>query len=99
MKIIIYLNNSLYYISLNNIRQICFKKVQVTLWAKTCLHDILVITFLIVYLAKFPTLGLSFLLRFIWSVSYIMGILNVLANIHLSASTYHVCQFVSGLVY
>ena len=44
-------------------------------------------------------LGPSFLLWFLWSVSYIMGILNFLANIHLSVSIYYVCPFGSGLPY
>jgi hypothetical protein len=43
------------------------------------------------------TLGSSFLLRFIRFMSCIMGILNLLANIHLSMSTYHTCPFVFGL--
>jgi hypothetical protein len=41
----------------------------------------------------------SFLLHFIWSVSSIMGILNLWVNIHLSVNTYHVCPFGSGLPY
>jgi hypothetical protein len=32
----------------------------------------------------------SFLLSFMWSMSYIVGILHSLPNIHLSVSTYHV---------
>ena len=40
------------------------------------------------------TLWLSFLLSFIRSVSYIMGVLRFWANIHLSVSVYHVCLFV-----
>ena len=43
------------------------------------------------------TLGPSFLLSFMWSVSYMTNILNSMANAHLSVSTYHVCSFVSGL--
>ena len=41
----------------------------------------------------------SFFLGFMWSVSRIMGILNIffMANIHLSVSTSHVCSFVTGL--
>jgi hypothetical protein len=41
----------------------------------------------------------SFFLDSIWFVGYIAGILNFLANIHLSMSTYHVCSFVSRLPY
>jgi hypothetical protein len=44
-------------------------------------------------------IGPSFLLSFIWSVSCITGILKILANIHLSVSTYHVCRVGSGFPY
>jgi hypothetical protein len=36
----------------------------------------------------------SFFLGFIWSMNWILGILNFWANIHLSVSTYCVCSFV-----
>jgi hypothetical protein len=42
------------------------------------------------------TLWSSFL-SFMWSVNYILGIMNFWANIHLLVSAYHVCSFVVGL--
>ena len=39
------------------------------------------------------TLWSSFLLSFLWSVSCIMGIRNILANIHLSVNICHACTF------
>ena len=39
----------------------------------------------------------SFLLSFIWSLSYIMGSLSFWTNIHLLVSTYHVCPLGFGL--
>ena len=39
----------------------------------------------------------SFFLSFMWSVDGILGILNFWANIYLSASTYYVYSFVTGL--
>jgi hypothetical protein len=36
---------------------------------------------------------------FIWFVNWILGILKVWANIHLSVSTYCVCSFVTELAY
>jgi hypothetical protein len=39
----------------------------------------------------------SFFLNFMWSVSYILGILTFGANIHLSVSAYQVCSFVTEL--
>jgi hypothetical protein len=44
-----------------------------------------------------PTLWFSFILSFIWSVNYILGIPSFGANIPLSVSAYHVCSFVTGL--
>ena len=43
------------------------------------------------------TLGSSFMLSFLQSVSCIMGILNFLASVHLSVSTCHECPFRFGL--
>jgi hypothetical protein len=42
-------------------------------------------------------LGSSSLLSFLWSVSCIMDILNILAYIHLSGSTYYTYPFGRGL--
>jgi hypothetical protein len=46
-----------------------------------------------------PTLWSSFFLSFIWSVNFILGILNFWTNIHLLVSTYLVCSFVIGLTH
>jgi hypothetical protein len=46
---------------------------------------------------ELSTLGPSFLLSFLRSVSCIMGLPNVLANIHLSVSTCHACPVGSEL--
>jgi len=43
------------------------------------------------------TLWSSFLLNFIWFVSYIVGIPSFLPNIHLLVSTFHVRSFMIGL--
>jgi hypothetical protein len=43
------------------------------------------------------TLWSSFLLSFMCFANCILGILSFWANIHLSASAYHVCSFVIGL--
>ena len=40
-----------------------------------------------------PILWSSFLLSFMWSVNYILVIWSFWANIHLSATAYHVCSF------
>ena len=45
------------------------------------------------------TLWFSFFLSFIWSVSYIMGILSFWTNIQLSVNTYHECPFESVLLH
>ena len=46
---------------------------------------------------KLSTLRSSFLLCFMCSVNYILGIPSIWANIHLSVSAYHVYSFVIGL--
>jgi hypothetical protein len=43
------------------------------------------------------TLWSSFFLSFMYFGNCILGILSFWANIHLSASSYHVCSFLTGL--
>ena len=46
---------------------------------------------------KVSNLWSYFFLSLIWSVNWILGILNFWTNIHLSVSAYHVCYFVIWL--
>ena len=49
------------------------------------------ILFPFLWRTKASTIWFSFFLSFMWSVSWILGILSFLFNIHFSVSTYHVC--------
>jgi hypothetical protein len=57
----------------------------------------LIILFLLLRRTEAYTFWSSFLLSFMWSVSYIMGIPCSLPNIYLSMSIYHVWSFVTEL--
>jgi hypothetical protein len=57
----------------------------------------LIILFPLLSRTDTSTLWSSFFLNFIWYVSYIVDILSILPNVHLSVSTYHVCSFGSRL--
>jgi hypothetical protein len=56
----------------------------------------LIILFPLLNRTEASTLWSSFL-SVLWFVSWIVGILSLLPNIHLSERTYHVCSFVTGL--
>jgi hypothetical protein len=56
----------------------------------------LIISFLLLSRTEAFTLWSSFLLSFMWSVSYMVGFPCSLTNIHLSV-IYHVCSYVIEL--
>ena len=68
-----------------------------SLCSTLCLHISSCNLFMLLRSTEASTFWSSYFLGFIWSMNWILGILNFWANIHFSVCTYQVCSFVTEL--